>query len=162
MLKATKLAMSIFFGAFILIVVLAGLPQTDVSANPLDAPLMTRAIVTTTEVLYDGVDVDLLAATADGEKFTNTGKEFFFITNDYTDTVTATFVTAGTFGGFAIEDVTVPISASYSKLVGPFNIAIFNQKSGDDKNTIYVNWDSVGQTGIASITVRAYKLDDGS
>lgn len=161
-MKIFKLSYPIFLAVGFLLASLYVLPVDFEGSYANAAPLWARATVTTTEILVDGTTHSLLSATADGEKFTNTRKELFFITNDYTATVTATFVTAGTFAGFAIADVAVPIAASTSELVGPFNIAAFNVKSGSDKNMVYVNWDAVGVTGIASITVRAYKLDDGN
>jgi hypothetical protein len=126
------------------------------------APMFARATGAITEVLVTGVTQTLQTFDyTNGEKFTNTGKEFIVIVNANTQTITATFVTAATYGGFEISDVDVDIPASTTYLVGPFNTSIFNQKSGTDKGTVYINWSGT-ETYTDSTTYKVFQLDDGS
>lgn len=119
-----------------------------------------RDNLTVAEVVVTGTTQALTAASGDGHKFTNTGRELVMITNDYTATITATFVTPGQVGGLAIADVDVAIAAGATKLVGPFQIGLFNQKSGTDKNKVYLNWDvAVTDTVASSVTLQVFKLD---
>ena len=123
----------------------------------------TRATLTVTEILATGVAESLATSDGDGHKFLNTGKEFLIITNDYTDTVTATIVTAYTFAGYDIADVDVGVAAGATQLVGPFNTSVFNYRTGSDKGYVYINWDAaVTGTVASSVTLLAYQLDDGS
>lgn len=119
----------------------------------------TRDVITPTVLSDAGTTMTLAAASGDGHKFPNTGRELVVVTNDYTATVTLTVVTGGTAGGIAISDVDISLTAGQSKIVGPFNTAIFNQPSGSDAGRIYLNW-SAAVTGTAanSVTLNVYRF----
>lgn len=119
----------------------------------------TRDVITPTVLSDAGTTMTLAAASGDGHKFPNTGREFVVVTNSYTATVTLTVVTGGNAGGIAISDVDVSLTAGQSKIVGPFNTAIFNQPSGSDAGRIYLNW-SAAVTGTAanSVTLNVYRF----
>lgn len=119
----------------------------------------TRDVITPTVISDAGTTMTLAAASGDGHKFPNTGREFVVVTNDYTATVTLTIITGGQAGGIAIDDVDVSLSAGASKIVGPFNPAIFNQNSGSDAGRIYLDWSAAVTGTVAnSVTLNVYRF----
>jgi hypothetical protein len=118
-----------------------------------------RDTITPTNLLDTGVTQALAAASGDGHKFVNNGKEFVVITNDYTATVTLTVVTGGTAGGHPIADVEVTMAAGATKLIGTFKPEIFNQTSGADAGRVYLNWSAeVTGTVANSVTLHVYRV----
>lgn len=123
------------------------------------APLISRGIITPTQILATGIAQSLSAANGDGHKFTNTGDDFIVVANGYTDTITLTVVTGGTVSGLDIEDVDVVVAAGQTKMVGPFETGVFNQTSGSDAGKLYLNWNSAITGTIASnVTLGVYRL----
>ncbi len=116
----------------------------------------TRDAITATPLANTGVTQSLSASSGDGHSFTNTGRQFILVTNDYTDTVTMTVVTGGTVSGLAIADVDVTLTAGQTKLVGPFSSSVFNQSSSTD---VYINFDSaVTGTVASSVTLAIFSM----
>ena len=87
-------------------------------------------------VVTTGTAVDA----ANGNEFTNSGRELIEITNGATQQVTATLVTNGTYAVgstlYAIADLTVVIATSTQKACGPFDRTLFNSATG----TVQINW----------------------
>jgi hypothetical protein len=126
------------------------------------APLLsdgTRSTITITVLTQNDETAETLnAIDADGNKFYNNGKTWIEIVNNYTATVTATFVTPGTVGGLAIEDKTIAVDASGTSFAGPFSTAYFNQSS-PNTNYVYINYSSaITDSTVASVTIGAYRL----
>lgn len=149
-MKVKRLALSVAIGV---VVLMAALLALNVMAPVAAAPLATRSALTATQITTSGITETLAAANADGNKFYNNGKRFIEVYNGYTATITATFVTPGTFMGLAIADKTVAVAASTTKYVGPFPGPLYNQLSGSDKGMVYVNY-----TGVTSVTVAVWEL----
>ena len=128
------------------------------------APLFsdgTRSTITITVLTQNNETTETLAAVdADGNKFYNNGKTWLQIVNNYTETVTATFVTPGTIGGLAIEDKAIAVAASSTDFAGPFSTAYFNQSTGSsDPNYVYINYSTnITDSTVASVTIGAYRL----
>src|SRR6185436_9405795 len=86
---------------------------------------------------------------ANGNEFANAGRTSIEITNSSASSITATFVTNGTYSvgaaTYAIADLAVAVAASATKVCGPFDTTLFNSAT----NTVEVNW-----TSGTSITAR--------
>lgn len=116
-----------------------------------------RDAITATTLANSGITMTLSAASGDGHSFTNTGREFIVVTNDYTAAVTLTIVTGGTVGGLDIEDVDVAVATDTTKIIGPFSPSLFNQSGTTDT---YLNFDAaVTGTVAVSVTLAAYKME---
>jgi len=85
---------------------------------------------------------------ADGNTFDNDGRTFVYITNGYTATLTATFVTPVTVNGLAVDDLAVTVTAAANKAVGPFLPETFNTSTGKCQ----VTWATAGAGSVTSIT----------
>jgi hypothetical protein len=119
----------------------------------------TRDAITVTNLAVTGTTQTLAAASGDGHKFVNNERTFVTITNGYTATITATFVTPATQGGLAIEDVAVALTTGQTRMVGPFPKGLFDQQSGADKGMVYLTWDSAVTGTVAnSVTLKVYAL----
>lgn len=155
-MKLKRILAVLMLVAVVALGVAVALPLPEAGA----APLLVRTTATVATIAPAGVTQSLGAANGDGHKFLNTGQEFVLITNSYTDTITATFVTPGTIGPVEIADLEVSLAAGATKLIGPFLTGVFNQPSGTDKNRVYLNWNSeVTGTVASSVTFQVYKLD---
>jgi len=118
------------------------------------APMMARTVITPTTLTQDDSTAETTySANSDGNKIYNDGATFIQITNDYTGTITATFVTPATVGNLAIEDKEIAVSASSTVFAGPFQTAYFNQPTGSDRNYVYINY-----TTATSVSIGAYRL----
>ncbi len=119
----------------------------------------SRDVITPTTMLAAGVTQSLSAASGDGHKFVNNGREFLVARNSTAGTITMTVVTGGTVDGYAINDVDIAIAAGATALAGPFKPEVFNQRSGSDAGKVYLNWNSTVTGTVAnSVTVNVYKL----
>lgn len=153
------IAFVIFLGVISSITLLS-LDAAQVHAAPLFSD-GTRSTVTVTVLTQNDYTTETLnAIDADGNKFYNNSKTWIQIVNDYTATVTATFVTPGSIGGnLAIEDKDIAVSASATVFAGPFQAAYFNQSSGSDANYVYINYSTnITDSTVASVTIGAYRL----
>jgi len=85
---------------------------------------------------------------AEGNTFVNDGRTFVYITNGYTATLTATFITPLTVGGLAVDDLAIEVAAAANEAVGPFLPETFNDTSGDCQ----ITWATGGAGAVALIT----------
>lgn len=120
----------------------------------------TRDTITPTNIAVTGSTVTLAASSGDGHKFTNNGRTWVQIYNTSGSTITATFITPATTGGIAIADVEVAVANNTTKIVGPFQVGLFNQPNGADRNKVYLNWSSaVTGTTANSVTLAAFAIN---
>jgi hypothetical protein len=80
--------------------------------------------------LVAGVAVTQTAATAAGDKFTNTGNEVILVTNGGVGSTVVTLDAKATPIGLTLTDPTVTVANGAVKVIGPFNTDIFNDTSG--------------------------------
>lgn len=140
----------------LLTVVMLTLPVGNIIAAGEDN---IRDVITSTIVLNTGITQTLSAASGDGHKFVNSGKNIIVVNNTTGDTITMTIVTGGTYGGIALADVDVSIDNNDTALIGPFNGNVFNQLSGADAGYVYLNWnDEITGTVANSVTLAVYKV----
>jgi hypothetical protein len=149
-MKYMKLIIATILGA-LLIVLAIYLPARAAGEDG------ARDTLTATTLTNTGVAQTLSAASGDGHKFTNTGREFVVVTNAYTATVTMTVVTGGSVVGLAIADVDVALAAGATKIVGPFQTAVFNQASTGE---VYLNFDAAVTGTVAnSVTLAVFEME---
>jgi len=90
---------------------------------------------------------------ANGNEFANAGRTMIEITNSSASSITATFITNGTYSvgaaTYAIADLAVAIAASATKVCGPFDTTLFNSAT----STVQVDW-----TSGTSITARCITM----
>jgi len=158
MRRFKQVSIGLFTGLVVLVGALGLMPVSH--AAPMQAGEDgTRDTITPTTITDGGITQTLAAASGDGHKLKNNGREIVVVSNGYTATVTMTIVTGGSVGGHPIDDVTVGLTAGTTKMAGPFRTAIFNQPSGDDAGRIYLNWSSnVTGTVANSVTLHVYTV----
>jgi hypothetical protein len=116
---------------------------------------MARTAFTVQTTAASGIVLAAAAAVdaGNGNEFVNDGRTMIEITNGSGATVTATFVTNGTYNvsstAYPIADLDVTVAASAAKACGPFDRTLFNSGTG----TVQVNWSSG-----TSITARCVAL----
>lgn len=99
---------------------------------------MARAALTIQTINSDGLYPTLVAATADGHAFDNSGQNVLvYVLNEDASPVDVTFETPITIDGEAVDDKVVAVPAGEFKIFGPFKRGWYNQD------------DSAGDTGIA-------------
>lgn len=119
----------------------------------------TRAALTVTQITRSGLTETLYTADGDGHKFSNNGSVWVKVKNDYTSTITATFVTPGTVDGLSIADLDIAVPAGSNRLVGPFPPSQYNNSSGSDAGKVYLNWNTAVTGSVASsVTVGAWRV----
>jgi hypothetical protein len=102
----------------------------------------------------DGATLSAPAAVdgTNGNAFVNTGREMIEITNGGGAPINVTFVTTLTYSGFAIADNVVAITNGSTKVIGPFDTALYNG-SDPAENSIGFTFSSA-----TSVTARVIKL----
>jgi hypothetical protein len=95
-----------------------------------------------------GIVPSYAAVSADNNKFANDGRCFIHVKNGAASPITATFATPGTVSGLAIADLVVTIANASEKMIGPFDVGLFNQ----DDAMVYVDFSS--PTTITAAAVR--------
>ena len=119
-----------------------------------------RGTLTVQKIIRTGITSTLSTADGDGHKFRNSGRVFVDIANAYTGTITATFVTPGTIYGLPIGDLSVAIPAATTKKIGPFPPTQFNQRTGSDKDFVYMNYNAAVTGSVASsVTIGAFRVN---
>lgn len=116
---------------------------------------MPRSSLTVQTTAASGVV--LAAATAadgaNGNEFVNDGRTLIEITNGSGSSITATFITNGTYNvssvAYPIADLAVAVAASTTKACGPFDRTLFNSAT----STVQVDWSLA-----ASVTTRVISL----
>ena len=114
---------------------------------------MATELTVQTVVTAGIVEAAMTAADATGNFFTNTGREWVKITNGGGSSITATFVTQGTYNvgatSYSINDLAVSVGASETKLIGPFDKALYN----DANARVQITY-----SGVTTVTVKATTL----
>lgn len=115
---------------------------------------MARSEVTAQSISRSGITPSFAAADANGHKFRNDGKVFLEVKNASASPITVTIQTPGTIDGLAITDRTVTVAATTGDvMIGPFPPGAYNQKSGSDRDMVYVDYSAV-----TSVTVALFRL----
>ncbi len=113
---------------------------------------MAYANLSTQIVVKAGLTPAYTAATlSDGNKFSNTGKEFIHVVNAGGSPCVVTMPTPATISGLAIEDKTVSVTAGEERMIGPFEPGIYNQPA--DKGKCYITYDQATSVTIAVIRI---------
>ena len=101
------------------------------------------------KIVRTGLNPTMAAATAGGDEFPNSGREFFRVANGSGGAITVTFVTPEVRDTLAVADRTVSVPAGEFRYVGPFPRDIYNNVNG-----------RVGVTysGVTSLTVAALSV----
>ena len=102
---------------------------------------MARTALTLNTITIAGLVQTLVAAAADGNMFTNSGRLRLVVKNSHgSASRTLTFPTPATTGGLDVENPSVVIAAGDTVLIGPFPPLLFNQRSGDDIGKAYIDY----------------------
>lgn len=105
-------------------------------------PLTVQACV------ISGLEASFVAAAAAGNSFANDGYTFLEVVNGDSSDHVVTITTPKTYGGIALADPTVTVTAGERRHIGPFPKELFNQSDG----AVLVNYD-----GVTSVTVAAIR-----
>lgn len=109
--------------------------------------------VTTTAAAGTLLNAPAAVDAANGNSFTNTGRELIEITNGSGTTLTVTFITNGVYAvgtvQYALADINVSVSNATSKVCGPFDKTTYN----DGSNLVDVDWSTSN-----SVTARVISL----
>ena len=84
------------------------------------------AVLTSQQIANTGLNSAYSAASASGDSFVNTGREFLHVKNGSGSSVTVTIATEQTVEGLAVADATVTIPAGEDRFIGPFATNTFN------------------------------------
>lgn len=89
------------------------------------------AVLNTAQAVIGGAVSTLVAASAGGDKFNNTGKERFRVRNASGASINVTFTATGSAGCPAgtLHDLVVAVAAGVEKVFGPFDPARFSDAS---------------------------------
>jgi hypothetical protein len=159
-----QISAGIAVGLLVLLGSVGLLPAADRAEVVYAAPVLssedgTRDTITPVTIVDSAITQTLAAASGDGHKFRNNGREIIVVSNGYTATITMTIVTGGSVGGHSIDDVDVTLTVGATKMAGPFRTAIFNQPSGSDAGRIYLNWNATVTGTVAdSVTLAVYTV----
>lgn len=106
------------------------------------------AALTVTQLTTAGVTHATTSAAGGGDTFTNTGTEFFFITNGGGSPITVTFTVTGVIGksGEPGTNRVVTVNNGVTRLIGPFDPAAFGGSV------------SVAYSAVTSVIVAVYKV----
>jgi hypothetical protein len=91
----------------------------------------------------------LVAASAGGDQFANFGREIVELNNASGAPILVTFAPAGLPGGLALATYNVSVAAGTTKIVGPFDSALFSSAAG----LVTVSYSGVASLTIAVISV---------
>ena len=113
------------------------------------------ATLTPREITRAGIDLStggggFVAASAGGDKFANTGREFVYFTNLSGGTITVTVdVQPDTIDGLAVANKTLAVLPATNAIMGPFPPGNYNDASG---------FTNLSYSGVASLTLQVFKL----
>ena len=116
---------------------------------------MARSSLTVQTTAASGIVLAAAAAVdgSNGNEFANDGRTFIEVTKGAASSITATFVTNGTYNvgavAYPISDLAVVLASSTTKAMGPFDKTLFDSASG----TVEINWSSG-----TSVTARVISL----
>ena len=110
------------------------------------------ATLTVIPAVRIGAAFALVAATAGGDEFANTGKECLVIANGAThDPLTVTLDIEATIDGAAVTDPTVSVPLNTQMVIGPFPTAQYNNSATGRVSVTYSGVTAV-TVGVAQIT----------
>jgi len=110
---------------------------------------MAATELTVNLITTSGVAYSLISANADGNYFDNNGYTFFVISNGGGSPITVTIDSKATCNFGVDHDIEVSVGAGATKIIGPFNVARFNDAEGE------VN---VTYSDVSSVTVGVWRL----
>lgn len=114
---------------------------------------MAYVNLTTQVISKNGIVPSYVTATlTDGNKFTNTGKEFIHVINGSGSSINVTMPTPAQVAGLDIEDKVIAIGAGVDTMIGPFEPGYYNQ-SGADKGKTYVEFSAITSVTVAILRV---------
>jgi hypothetical protein len=157
-----KVFLAVVLGLLLVLAIFVTLRPVNVVAAPAAAGGVRATLTVTQILLRPGITRTLYTADGDGHKFFNDGRTTFLeIANGYNATITATFVTPNTAGGFSISDLDIPIPAGNTRMIGPFPTNFFNQPQDvTDRDMVYLNWNSAVTGSVAtSVTLSGFRLE---
>lgn len=113
----------------------------------------TSMSVTTSAALGTLFNAAAAVDQANGNTFTNTGREAIIVTNLSGSSLTVTFTTNANYTvstvNYAVADLTVTLANNTSKVCGPFDKTLFNDGNG----AVDIAW----STG-TNVTARVFSL----
>ena len=111
---------------------------------------MARGTLAVQPIVNTGLEPTYTAADAvDGHEFENDGKTFLHVANGAT-AVEVTVSANYSREGLTLPDLSVTVSASESRMIGPFDKIVFNQ-DGADKGKVFVDVDDASNVTLAAI-----------
>lgn len=105
------------------------------------------AILSVISASRAGTTFTPVAAAGGGDSFPNTGKEIFFVKNGGGSSITVTIPLVATIDGVAAASRTVTVTASATRLIGPFPIGTYN----DVNSRVPITY-----SGVTSVTVGVF------
>lgn len=107
------------------------------------------ATLTATSVVRAGAVITGASASAGGDKFATTGKEFLYVKNGDGSSHSVIFAVAKTVDGLAVASRTVAVAAGAEALIGPFKPSEYNDVNG---------FVQVTYSAVTSVTVAVFSL----
>lgn len=106
---------------------------------------MAALTVQTLKRTSNGVDLAGAAASAGGDTFPTTGREFIVVENGGGSSITVTVATTVTVDGLAVTDLTAVVAAGEKRAIGPFPPATYaaDQQPGGNVALSYSSTTSV-------------------
>jgi hypothetical protein len=114
---------------------------------------VARSALTVQQQNRTGTVPTYAAANVDGNSFTNDAKTWVHAKNGSGGSITLTFVSPGTEDGLAIADHTVAIAAGAEKVICDLGEGTFEQTSGADRGSVYLDY-----SGVTSLTIGVFRL----
>lgn len=107
------------------------------------------ATLTVQDIVQTGLEASYAAAAGGGDEIPNTGQQFLHVKNGGGSDIVVTITSTATYGGLAVADPTVTVTAGEDRFIGPFPPGVYNNSNG----RVAVAYDSV-----TSVTVAALRL----
>lgn len=94
------------------------------------------------------------ATLTDGNSFANDGHRALWVNNASGGVLTITFDTPGTVDSdLAVPQRTVTVANGAAELIGKFDPAVYNQRSGVDSGKVLVTWSTVTSVTVVLLPV---------
>lgn len=107
------------------------------------------ATLTIQDITRSGLEATYAAAASGGDKFANNGRVMIHIKNGDASDHTVTVDIPKTVDGQAVTDISVTVTASEERFIGPFPPSIYNDSDG------YVN---LTYDAVTSVTIGILRL----
>lgn len=136
------LPLTIMVVALFALVLMTATPRTlAVSPTPAAPQTIGRVPITPT---YSTVVIT-------GFNFYNDGRAFLHLKSTYTGTTYVTVTTPYQVEGFDLSDLTFSLPASSERMVGPFQVALFNASDTTHSNFTHVDFSQATSVTIAAL-----------